>query len=83
MSQSITLKLPDDVDRALHIEAARSGKSLEEVALEWIGSHTEKLRCGSADALMSSHGAWSMTPDERTQIEQMIEEERLLEEDHQ
>jgi len=83
MSQSITLQLPDDVDRALHNEAARSGKSPEEVALEWIGSHTEKWRCGGADALMSSHGAWSMTPDERTRIERMIEEERLLEEDHQ
>lgn len=80
MSQEITLKLPDEVDRALHDEAARTGKSTEQVAIEWIGSHVAGHPRGSADALMSSHGAWSMAPDERAQIEEMIEEERLLEE---
>ena len=80
MSQSITLELPDEVDRALQEEAARTGKSAEQVAIEWIGSHVEGPVRGSADALLASHGVWSMTPDERAQIERMIEEERLLEE---
>ncbi len=80
MSQLITLKLPDEVDRALQEEAARTGKSTEQVAIEWIGSHVDSPLRGSADALLSSHGAWSMAADERAQIEQMIEEERLLEE---
>lgn len=34
-------------------------------------------RRGSAEALMASHGTWSMDPDEREEIERMIEEERL------
>ena len=80
MSQEITLRLPDEVDRALHDEAARTGKSTEQVAIEWIGSRIESPPRGSADALMSFHGVWSMAPDERAQIERMIEEERLLEE---
>jgi plasmid stability protein len=80
MSQSITLKLPDEVDRALQIEAARSGRSPEQVALEWIESNIAKPTRGSAEALLLSHGAWSMTPDEQARIERLIEEDRLLEE---
>jgi hypothetical protein len=83
MSQSITLNLPEDVDRALQNEAVRSGRSPEQVALEWITSHATEPPRGSAEALLLSHGAWSMPPDELARIERMIEEDRLLEEDGQ
>jgi len=79
MPCSLTLDLPDELDQALQSEAARTGKSREQVALEWIGSHHLPTR-GSAEAMLSSHGAWSMTPEERSRIERIIEEERLLEE---
>lgn len=80
MTRSLTLDLPEEIDQALQSEAARTGKSREQVALEWIGSHQPPAR-GSAEALLSSHGAWSMTSEERCRIEQMIEEERLLGDD--
>ena len=80
MPRSLTLDLPEDLDRALQGEATRTGKSREQIALEWIGSHVEAPSRGSVDALMASFGAWSMTPEERVRIEQMIEQERLLEE---
>ncbi|MEX0718546.1 MAG: hypothetical protein WD066_18280 [Planctomycetaceae bacterium] len=79
----MTLDLPEEVDRALRAEAARTGKSPSQVALECIESRVAAPRRGSADALMLSHGAWSMDPDERESIERMIEESRLLEVDRQ
>jgi hypothetical protein len=79
MSRVLTLDLPDGVDHALQEAAARSGKTAEELAVEWIGSHLSHPPRGSAEALMMSFGAWSMTPEERARIERMIEEDRLLE----
>ncbi|MEX0703375.1 MAG: hypothetical protein WD069_14870 [Planctomycetales bacterium] len=83
MSRQLTLDLPEEVDRALRAEAARRGKSPAQVAIEWIESRVAAPRRGSAEALMASHGTWSMTPQERIMIERMIEEERLLEDDEQ
>ncbi|MGE0377143.1 MAG: hypothetical protein AB7I48_18025 [Planctomycetaceae bacterium] len=82
MSQSITLTLPDEVDRALQDEAVRSGRSPEQVALEWIQSNVARPPRGSAEALLLSHGAWSMTPDEQARIERIIEEEQPQNTDH-
>ena len=81
MSLHLILDLPDDVEHALQREAARTGKTLEQVAIEWMEAHAEAPLRGSAEALMRSHGTWSMTPDERTRIEKRIEEERLMERD--
>jgi hypothetical protein len=78
MTRSLTLDLAEEIDQALQSEAARTGKSREQVALEWIGSRRLPPR-GSAEALLSSLGTWSMTPEERSRIEQIIEEERLPE----
>jgi hypothetical protein len=82
MSRLPTLNLPDQVDRALKDEAARTGKSTQEVALDWIGPHVPRPVRGSVDALMPSLGAWSMTPAERAAIEQMIGDGRLLSPSH-
>lgn len=81
MPRQLTLDLPEEVDRALHKEAARTGKSPEQVALEWIEARIGSPPRGSAEALMLSYGTWSMTPEEQARITRMIEEERLLEED--
>jgi hypothetical protein len=80
MARALTLDLPEDVERALDNEASRTGKSREQVALEWIEAHVPNVPKGSAEALMKSCGAWSMTSEERSRVEHMIEEERLLEE---
>jgi hypothetical protein len=80
MSRLLKIDLPEEVDRALQEEAARTGKSPEQVALEWIEDHVETLSRGGREALMAMFGGWSMTAEERAQIEQMIEEERLLQE---
>ena len=83
MSRQLTLDLPDEVDQALQTEAARAGKLPEEVVLEWIESRIKPPRRGSAEALMLSHGTWSMTPEEHARIEREIEEDRLLEAERQ
>lgn len=83
MARLLTLNLPEDVDRALQQEALRSGKPPEQVALEWMVSHVDIPQRGSGEALMRSHGTWSMTPEERGQIERAIEEERLLQDEAQ
>lgn len=76
MSQTLTLDLPDDVFDALKKEAARTGKSLEQVAKEWMAQHAQQPRRGSTEALQPFFGAWAMTPEERAKIERMIDEER-------
>ncbi len=78
MKQSLTLEIPDDVYHVLQQEAAKTGKSLEQLALNWI---TEHSRLGRVEALMPFFGAWRMTAEERASLEQMIEAERHLEED--
>lgn len=78
MARQLTLDLPEQVNQALQKEAARTGKSPEQVALEWIEPRMQPPARGSVDAILPSYGAWSMTPEERAQIERMIEEERLL-----
>jgi hypothetical protein len=77
----MTLDIPESVERALESEAARTGKSPEEVALQLIESNLQKPRRGTIDAVLPWFGAWSMTPEERARIERMIAEERLLGED--
>lgn len=79
MSRTLSLELPEQVERALVEEAARTGKSREQIALEWIESRLEQSPRGSVDAILPSYGAWSMTPEERAEIERTIEEDRLLE----
>lgn len=80
MARIMTLEIPDEIDQGLGEAARRAGKSREQVALEWIGNHVQKCQRGTVGALMPFYGAWTMTPEERAHIEQMIEEERLLEE---
>ena len=82
MTRQLTLDLPEEVDQALQAEAARAGKSPEQLALEWIESRINPPPRGSVDAVLPSYGAWSMTPEERKEIERMIEEDRLLEHEH-
>jgi hypothetical protein len=78
MKKTLILEIPDDVFQALKEEAARTGKPLERIALERITLQASQRR-GSAEALQPFFGAWSMSPDERADIERMIEEERHLE----
>jgi len=81
MKQILTLEIPDEVYQALEQEATTSDKSPEQVALEWIAEHAHPPKRGSVDALMPFYGVWHMTPGERTQIEQMLDEERHMQED--
>lgn len=81
MKQVLTLEIPDEVYQALQKEAATTDKSLEQVAIEWMAQHAQAPKRGSVDALMPFYGAWHMTPEERTRIEQMIDKERHMEED--
>ena len=80
MKQTLILQIPDEIHQVLKEEATKAGKSLEQIALECIAQHTERPQRGSVDALRPFFGAWSMTSEERAQIEQMIDKERLLEE---
>lgn len=50
-------------------EAARTGKSLEQIALDWIAQHIQQPQRGSAATLLPFFGAWSMTSEERARIE--------------
>lgn len=77
MKQSLTLNIPSDVYQTLTREATKTGKSLEEIALSWIIHHS---RLGRVETLMPSYGAWKMAPEERTQIERLIDAERHVEE---
>jgi len=80
MKQVLRLEIPDEIYQALQREAATTDKSLEQVALEWIAQRAQAPKHGSVDALMPFYGAWRMTPEERAHIEQMIDEERHMEE---
>lgn len=80
MTRIMTLEIPNEIDQGLRDEAQRTGKTREQVALEWIGGHVQRSQRGTVGTLMPFYGVWSMTPEEQTHIEQMIEEERLLEE---
>lgn len=75
--KSITLQVPDEVYEALQKEAAKAGKSLEQLALDWL---SQQARRGRVEALRSFFGAWQMTPEERAHIEKMLDEERHVEE---
>ncbi len=77
MKQTLTLEVPDDVYEALQKEAAKTGKSLEQLALDWL---SQQARRGRVEALRSFFGAWQMTPEERARIEKMLDEERHVEE---
>lgn len=77
MKQTLTLEIPDDVYEALRQEAAKTGKSLEQLALDWL---SQQARRGRVEALKPFFGAWQMPPEERTRIEKMLDEERHLEE---
>ena len=76
MSQMLQLEMPDEVYQALEREARSLGKSPEQLALEWVREHAQQPRRGSVEAIMPSFGAWKMTPEERTAIERMIDEQR-------
>jgi hypothetical protein len=75
MKQTLTLEIPDDVYQALQQEADQTGKSLERLALDWL---SQQARRGRVETLMPFFGAWRMTPEERAQIEKMLDEERHL-----
>jgi len=77
MKQTLTLEIPEDIYQALQKEAAKTGKSLEQLALEWLSQHARR---GRLEALMPFFGAWHMSPEERTRIEQMLDQERHMEE---
>lgn len=81
MARTLTLDIPEDVERALQDEAARTGKSREQVVTEWLRQHVSPAPRGTVDAIMPFFGSWSMTDQERQDIERMIEEERLLEDE--
>ena len=78
----MNIEIPDEVLHALKKEVVRTGKPLEEIALEWIAEHTQMSERGRVDDLMPFYGAWHMTPEERLRIEQMIYEDRHMEENN-
>ena len=77
MTHKLTLDVPDNVYRVLQKQAVAVGKSVEQVTLEHVARQATPPERGSVDALMPFYGAWQMAPDERAQIERMIEEERF------
>ncbi len=82
MTHKLTLDVPDNVYQVLQKQASAAGKSVEQVTLEHVAHQATPPEHGSVDALMPFSGAWQMAPDERAEIEQMIEEERYLEADN-
>ncbi len=79
MTHKLTIELPENVYRAIQERAAAAGKSVEQVTLEHMAHEARPPERGSVDALMPFFGAWQMAPNERAQIEQMIDDERCLE----
>ena len=71
MKQTLILEIPDDVYQALQKEAAQSGKSLEQMALDWRGhgrSETPAGDFGASDlvenalAVIAASGAQNVVP---------------------
>ena len=77
MKQTLTLEIPDDLYQTLQKEADKTGKPLEEIILSWI---TQQAHRGRVESLMPFFGSWNMSPEERTKIERLIDEERHLQE---
>jgi hypothetical protein len=82
MSRTLTLQMPDEIDRSVEQEAARTGQSRESVVLSWLRERVAEPERGTVAAIMPSFGAWQMSPEERLQIERMIQEERSLEDEN-
>jgi len=78
MTRTLTLEIPEDVERALQEEADRTGASYEQFVTTWLRQRAKPPQRGTVDAIMPYFGALSMAPEEREKIERMIEEERLL-----
>ncbi|HLI47182.1 MAG TPA: hypothetical protein VKV18_00625 [Chthonomonas sp.] len=77
MPKTLMLEVPNEVYQALQQEAAKTGKSPEQLAVEWLALKSNR---GKAEALQPFFGAWQMASDERARIEEMLDEERHLEE---